>query len=990
MSKCRLSLICLTVLCFAHAAAQGQLHPKPPRQLELRCYKALFRGENPAQSQGSLLMLLNRDAKAGDFAAGTARDVTTNVVLALLDKAVIEESRIELNMTVSLYYPADENYASLQVVLEKNGDDLYTGRFVTEYLGKTLRGRAEARVLPEPVDRPENFRLPAAGKHPRILFTAQQLPELRRRARTPWGQKAVAQLSGPIGLAIKYQLTGEKKHAKAVIPMVREMIKRGLMSDQYGHNVGWRLEQTAIAYDCCYDAWPEEFRQEVEKYMLWAANGVLRADQTAGGGINWHVCSNWSSPLYAGAGFAGMALFGQTGPDPEKPRTTLSGQTVQPAEDYDPPAGVPTSKFASDQMPTDWIYVGPFDIYGQPDPLAGLGGKALRLAPEQSIPHASARRVVRQLSHEKDKGYYSSRGTLSIDLTNAVGRTFYTTSYYYHVIENDKPRWVQIRTDYAPATVYLNGKGFVDGEVARLQKGRIPVLIAAEIGWMNSWGRHLMRPRLADVSAEQAAEIQQRNQQRHEKAMRFHRALEKMQERLDGQSPAYWNLLTRSRYMMYRFCRDAVGTGGASAELTHYSAIAERHPARYAGLHRRLFGYSVSPQQDMELLLVRKIFAHWYPKDGDPVAQEINGSPKADSDLFAALLPVVPEEYREAALWAWYRHADAEPGNASALMDGYPPLALLHFPTDLQPKAPQGVLPLTWKAPDFGLFGFRSGYADGQEEFIIQTFGKSHYIGGWNAPNAGTFRVMGLGRAWTSAPTDRNRHRWEESVVMLPENPEINDGAGAEVTHVKMYEDGSGVVSYNMNDVYAARKLRPDGRRAGRLYERYGDIRNPEAFADSGITGMRSIAVDYSKLSGADCLIAIVDRIDGGKSKTWLWQLPRGDAVGQIQVEGNRLVWKRGQASMHGLFATGQKPAAQTMMTHMRGHAGSSAGKKLDRPIHVISAEDADGRFFFVATIQSGQAPRMQVKGKGLDAVITIGKRIVRFDGKKIILDSTD
>jgi len=45
--------------------------------------------------------------------------------------------------------------------------------------------------------------------------------------------------------------------------------------------------------------------------------------------------------------------------------------------------------------------------------------------------------------------------------------------------------------------------------------------------------------------------------------------------------------------------------------------------------------------------------------------------------------------------------------------------------------------------------------------------------------------------------------------------------------------------------------------RGARLYERYGGVRQAEAFVDTGIRAVRSIAVDYSGASGAPCLIAI-------------------------------------------------------------------------------------------------------------------------------------
>ncbi len=78
-------------------------------------------------------------------------------------------------------------------------------------------------------------------------------------------------------------------------------------------------------------------------------------------------------------------------------------------------------------------------------------------------------------------------------------------------------------------------------------------------------------------------------------------------------------------------------------------------------------------------------------------------------------------------------------------------------------------------------------------------------------------------------------------------------------------------------------------------------------------------------------------------------------------------------------------PEAAVRQSRMIGHAGSSRGKTLKRPIHGLFAEDEAGRFFVVLTFQKGPAPQIQVKGKGLGAVATVGRRTVRFDGKAIV-----
>jgi hypothetical protein len=68
----------------------------------------------------------------------------------------------------------------------------------------------------------------------------------------------------------------------------------------------------------------------------------------------------------------------------------------------------------------------------------------------------------------------------------------------------------------------------------------------------------------------------------------------------------------------------------------------------------------------------------------------------------------------------------------------------------------------------------------------------------------------------------------------------------------------------------------------------------------------------------------------------------------------------------------------------MIGGGGSSAGKKLDRPIHGVFAEGGDD-YFCVVTIGRKDPPKVTVQGRGLDCRVKVGGQSVRFDGEKIV-----
>jgi len=972
----------------------------PPQLIELRLLDALIRPDSRGDGRPSVILLLRKTDSGWQRAWGTARDFNHTVHTALLTDAKLTDKTFTLSLDLTVYADARSDmhgFSQFDIKLLRDRDGVYRGKYVGTYSGEQVSGHADATVLPR-MDRREDFIVPGGDEHPRILFRKSDLSALREKARTPLGKAAVAKMDGPVGLGVRYQLSGDRKLAEQAMPMVEKLMARGMMSDQYGNNVGDRLEQTALTYDLCYDAWPDDFRSDVEDYLLWAGNGVLDARRDTHQGVNWHVCSNWSAPLYAGAAFAGLALRGKAGEPPAPVPPTMTGSRVAPEkDDFDPPRGVPVQDFETDAMPDDWVYVGGFRSrqLTMAPLLKHNGDSNIRLlVPGDNITFLGDRETVKQLSREKDEGYWANEnydgGKTMIDVTNAVDREYFTSNYFYCVIRNDKPRWVRFVTSSHPGTLLLNGVELQVGEVAHIEAGMYPFLVATHIDQINPWGRDLMRPRLIEISEDEAkrliaeqTRVHQTLVERQKQRVEEWRALGKIDLR-------YRDLFERSRHIMYMFSREAVGDGGAQAELTHYSTIAEKPPARYEAAHIQTFGHGVSPQQDIEDLLPRKMMVHVYPDDGDARAQEINGSPSLGNQWFAPLLPTVNERLRPAMLWGWQRHAGFTGDNWEALVGGDAVWALLNYPLDAKAAPPAKTMPLNWRADDFGHYVFRNAWSGG-DDFVTQIWAKAHYVGGWNAPNAGTFRVMGLGHVWAWGQTDRNRHRPEESVVQLPDNPDINEGLCGRVTYVKTYKDGSGVVSIDYTDVYATRKETENGR-PHRPYERYGHIREDEAFLDSGISGMRSIAVDYSGRSGAPCLIALVDTVRGAESTVWTWQLPRpgrnedaSPVVEQVKTNGRTFTLTHTDgATLHGTFITDHEPVAEVRASSMKGRAGSSKGKELKRPIHAVLADGGEV-FFAVVTIGRGDPPKVAWQGEGLDAVAKVGGQRIRFDGKSLI-----
>ena len=975
-------------------------------EYELRLCGALFQGENPVQDGPMLLLNLRRSGDRWERVWGVAGSFNRSVHWGRVTEGKVAADALLLSLAMNIirdqYVPGGR--ATYAVELKRAAGGSFEGTFTGTFKGQAVKGRAEATVLPRRTPLKPDFVPAKPGEHPRVLFRAGDLPALRKKAETDLGRAAIAKMTDGIGLGIRYQLTGDRKYADEARAFVeRRMAGDGAeeptLDSRHGTlKFGWRYEQVGVTYDLCYDAWPADFRKKVEDYIVLWTYRLFYSKSFYNGETQWDHGAGESGNMYHGAAMAALALWGEKGPAPAKPADPFAGREaapgIPPAAGYTPGKGVPVGRLDASRMPDEWIYIGGFLPKAGEDPLAALGGPS-KARPEvgTEVKFADRSETFRPLSHEQKKGRYND----AIDVTNAIGRVMNSTSYFYTVIENDQPRWVRLVTGHGGVTVYVSGVALKDGDVARIEKGVHPLMVAIAIGETNPWGVIHMQPRFLEQTEEQAkARIAEIRADYDEQLKDWEFDTEQW-NRTGGQSVDFLRAFELTRRSMFMHVREAFGTGGAQGDIAGNSYGTALGPGRYALAYRGMFGADLSPYADITHVLPWKVFAHVYPTSGEPAAQDISGPTEIKGDYFANLFPLVPDEWKPAILWAWNREVDVTGKDSAAQAvsaKGHPSTpvyAFLNYPLEMEPKPPQGVMPLAWEAPDFGYYGFRSAWAS-QDDFVVQFFARAHVIHGYNVPNAGTFRVMGLGHVWARGLPALRLHnqRAFENVVVLPEN-EINDTAQGRVVYTKTERDGSGVVTVDLGDVYA--QINEGTDRTGKtvkqaLYERYGNARRPGALKDIGIKGIRSFAVDYSARSGAPCLIAVVDRISGGKSKMWTWHLDEKTDPKPAKIDGGAftLALPDGTA-LCGTFAVPDKPQIRIDQRGVTFEKTYNRGKGefQDPGIFVTGSDPTAGDFFVVLTIQRGAPPPAKVEGAGLAAKVTVGKRTVAFDGQKIV-----
>ena len=463
---------------------------------------------------------------------------------------------------------------------------------------------------------------------------------------------------------------------------------------------------------------------------------------------------------------------------------------------------------------------------------------------------------------------------------------------------------------------------------------------------------------------------------------------------------------------MRRHYRVGVGDGGFQAETGGYADIGTWYPLVYATCHQNMFGRSPSFYPDITHLMVRRVMQVIFLEGGKMRVQKINSACGVSPRWCAAAYPIVPQEYKPALLWAWNHAAgvQGEDTRANLIEDfrGFglaQALAFVNYPLDAEPLHPSEGLPLVWKAPTLGFYLFRDGWR-GSDDFVGQVFLKATPVGGWNHPNAGAFTLLGLGHSWAATAESRNGVREQESVVLLPDD-RINEGSCGFLAHLETRDDGSGALTIDYRDLYGgservsvmpAESVQTKGggividrtpgeggpvERALRVWDSNG-VRNPDHWSPSGIEGLRAVAFDYSRASGAPCLMVLVDRVTGGGKKLWTWQIPsegrRERSTPTVEIDGPTFTLGYHDASLRATFVSPPDVKIEAAPENIEvGDPRHGFHGTVNR-IKAFGAGPAAGDFFVVITVQRKAPPAVKVEGRGLDAKAAVGGQTVRFD----------
>ncbi len=982
MRTTRLVMLLVSLLLIPVFAAEAkELETAFDGQLRVVLYDALWHGDK-IETRRDKHLVLWLEAREGRWQRvwGMALGYNNGVHEGFVTEQEVGKDTLEVTMNLriggDLWIRKPERLGAT-VTLKRDAEGHWSGAWRGNFKQTSVKGDAEAwRVPDNPV--PEGFRPVRPGEHPRMLFRRHERPALRKKLRTPIGQgylkKALA-AGDIVSLGMIYQLTGDERYAAEAEKVVRswegEYNLNGFGSGGFGH----RVASLAFAYDLCYDQWDPKLRAEIVQFMrsyIPQQHLVLMEHS------NFHPCSNYYGPGRTVAALCTAAIWGEKGPKPEPPKgAEAAAVPLPPAKDYTPPKGVPVVDFEPGATPDEFLVAGPLKFKSNSDVLQEFGGYAkARPKPGDAakffaVGGGPPRSMSVTFARLEDK--LAGADGLALGKIAPPGKP--TTVILYTVLKVSEARAVGYWPDEEGVSAYLAGKQLNTSDFYKLSPGLYPLTLVIAT-------RKAPESLTPCLCTDQSDQMAPRRGQRELDRMFYRRDLGEWKA-LDGADARHLNWFRKSHRQVYWHYRLGIGDGGFQAETGGYADIASWYPLVYAGVYRTMTGRDASPHPDVSHLVPRRMMQVMFGPDGSQSVQKLNSCAGFRPTWAAAAFPLIPEEYKSGVLWAWHHVTGAHEDHGAAVVGKRGldlALSYINHPTasdgelSVEPKHPDESMPNTWRAEDFGFYVFRSGWK--ADDFIAQVFAKAMPVGGWNHPNAGAWRLRGLGHTWNTGPTSRNGVRPQESVVLLPED-ETHISGCAQPTHLETAAEGSASLTMNMNDVYG-----PAGRRLhDKNHLKMFDRRKP-----GKITGLRAMAFDYSGASGAEGLMVLVDKISGGGKRLWTWQVPGewlSGGVVKLEPGRNGFTIDHGEAKLVATFVTPEKIDITAGTDQVKV---GSPRHGYHGPVHRIKVAGTKN-FFLVATIQRGDAPTPKIDGKGLDAKVTIGKQTVRFDGEKIVLD---
>jgi hypothetical protein len=202
-------------------------------------------------------------------------------------------------------------------------DNKLIGSYVGKYQDRFLANRVQGEISPIQSRKLPHHQPIQPREHPRLIFRAEQLPQLKAKAKTADGQKIINRLENALKQEIYYDgyVPNGGYHAAGYCflsllkddPQAAETAWQ-IVEKSLQHPGERLLEQSpivagvALAYDLCYPVWNEQRQQKITQWLTNQAIKLINGDSPKNGWNNksW---SNWNARARGASGLAALAIM---------------------------------------------------------------------------------------------------------------------------------------------------------------------------------------------------------------------------------------------------------------------------------------------------------------------------------------------------------------------------------------------------------------------------------------------------------------------------------------------------------------------------------------------------------------------------------------------------------------------------------------------------------------------------------------------------------
>ncbi len=1017
---------------------QGASDPAPlpsTVRLDVTLEGAVWPGGDPALGSGLRLRLVRNHGRWERVVAADARGVNKTDHHGRATSLAIDDRHAAVEVTLQeepCPWDPPRDWNRYQVQLQRQGDGGFRGVWTGAYHGQEGKGAASGVLTPLI----ETAEAPKPGEHPRLLFRKADLPALKAKAATPWGQAEIARLrkllagkggpdtEGPtaraVALGLLYHLTAETALAEEGRKVLRDDIPNWY-NVMYVHGAAACVAQAALAYDLLYDTADQKWREALQSALMVKMQYLYYPPV---GGFNDIDGSNWSAMYRAAMGLASLAMLGDPAPatqDPEAP--AISDLPASP--DLPRDGVVPTPLTAGKTIGT-WLHAGPFDVDRdvrlldpRSRPVAGTAVECTTRGGSKATCVFAPLPATCLISADLAGKYRKPELAGGVDFAAASGRKYLTTHLLATVLEVAEAG--HFRLDHSTMkleriAVFLDGRALVNGQVVKLAAGRHSLMAEVAIGACGAHEIIESHPRFLAMKPEEAAIWLATAQRGHA----FRLAATSI-DRDDQANTEARRWLAVAEIRLGNWDEVAFGEAGWNTEGEAYTQHALRMGLLFEHAFRNAMGRSAQPGSRLVSTFPLYVAKTVFSDQGAETPSYAPGGGPLGVDNWARGFGLIEAKYRDVCQAAWDRtQALAEAGRLKGPMMPMADLdctsaafRFINHPGTLPPAtAVETVLPRALIDRYKGGFVWRNAWKDADDS-VATLLSMRTPSQGWSGPDWGDLRWVALGSVWADRGIPAGNgidlrkagkgglypdRRQFGSVVVVP-GVAMTDGGrrfdstrypvkaiippekSVEATHSRLIsaalaENGSGLVTMDVSNGFLGEEQVEIPAADGKATRKHRNL------VDLGIRAMRTVSVDHSGASGAPVLMVVADRMTGTKGdEVWQFCTAAGHTVA-TDATGFTITAADG-AVLRGTVILPQHPVltvAKVRFTHEINYHARHHQTPLDR--QVIRLTGSGSQFVVVMTVSRGATPTVQVNGP----TAIIGGQTVTWDGTALTL----